>query len=691
MKLKSDFLSRAALLWLLTAVIASLVPHVPRLPVWILGAAAVSLLWRFMMHLGRWPAPTWPIKLVLVIASFAGVYFTYGHQFSIESMVALLSAGAILKPLEAYTRRDTYVLIFLCYFLVSTEFLFDQSPLTALYVTWALSLAMTAQVSLNQGIKSSKRAHLLALKLIAQSIPLAVVLFLVVPRLAPLWSLSINTQAAVTGLSNSMTPGDIANLTNSDALAFRATFEGDPPPQNQLYWRALVMDEFDGNTWKPHNLNPEVEWYFGESNPLAIGDTPITDDEASQVMPSSPLQGVGYEIMLEPHEKKWLFGLDVAAPLTHKTGRTTDYRLVSRERIYSKHIYQVRSTLEQPMSVEGLPRVERAINLRLPRGDNPLSRKMSEELKARHQSPEAYVDAVEQYFLSQPYVYTLKPPTLGGDDSIDQFLFESQRGFCAHYAGSFTYLMRLGGVPARIVTGYQGGEFNKQGGYVSVYQFDAHAWVEIWLEGSGWVRYDPTSWVSPDRIEQGIQEAVKEEFRSDSFLSVHRYRELKWLLELRQQFDAFNYHWNNWVLSYTAEKQQSLLEDLFGKKSFTEYVWIIMLIIAAVVLMLAAALLLANREPAAPPLTRAYQLLRNVLRKKGIDVSDSAPPSVGIEHAVTALPHLKSELVAIGRLFDAYLYGAQSDAVAAKNIAMLKRRILKLGRRRTVKSTESLN
>ncbi|MGN7614553.1 transglutaminaseTgpA domain-containing protein, partial [Magnetococcales bacterium HHB-1] len=456
-----DFLSRSSLLWLLAALVAGLLLHAGHLPIWILIAAFVTISWRLLMHAGRVSAPYKVLKLVLVAASFGGVYLSYGKDFSLESMVALFSIGAVLKPIEVSTHRDTYVLIFLCYFLSAVEFLFDQNPETALAVVAALLLTMSAQISLNLQSATGKTSQIsenqplkLASKILVQSIPLAIILFIFVPRVAPLWSLNVKTHAAKTGLAESMTPGDIAKLGASDELAFIATFEDDVPANEALYWRALTMDKFDGKTWKPSLPFGETQW---------VTPSRLLGDQLTKNLDKR----VSYSVLVEPHDQKWLFALDRAYPQTSNTGLTNDFRVESRYRISNKMLYHIQSDLDAPLFNEPLSRVERYQYTHLPNGDNQQTRALAARLQMGVSSDLDYIQAVSQFYLNNPFIYTLKPELLGDDDTIDGFLFGTKSGFCAHYAGSFTYLMRLAGIPARIVTGYQGGEFNDAGGYLA--------------------------------------------------------------------------------------------------------------------------------------------------------------------------------------------------------------------------------
>ncbi len=660
-----DFLSRASLLWLLAALCSGLLVHVGHLPWWILVAAVLAIGWRLLMHVGRLNKPPKWIKLLLVGGGFAGVYLTYGKDFSVESTVALFALGAVLKPLEVHSQRDTYVLIFMCYFFSAVQFLFDQNPQTAAAVFASLLLTMSAQISLNLQARMGAEAPIkrfmparLSAVILLQSIPLAILLFVFVPRVAPLWSLNVKTQAGTTGLSDRMTPGDIAKLGASEALAFIATFENEVPSNEKLYWRALTLDQYDGRTWSMGRGERNVQWV----------------EEKRAVNP----QAVQYQVMLEPHDKKWLMALDWAQPLTSNTGLTSDFRMVSRHPILSKTLYRVESDVDQLYQYQPLGWQAKADFTQLPAPLNPQTRALAQQLQSQVTSDEDYIEAVSNFYRQRPFEYTLKPARLQSDHRIDDFLFESRQGFCAHYAGSFTYLMRLGGIPSRIVTGYQGGEWNAENKYLAVYQFNAHAWVEIWLSGKGWTRIDPTTFVAPERVLDGVEDALQEEFSGRSVFSSRRWH---WLNQARLKLEALNYYWHRWVLSYDQKQQQSLVENLFGKLSTNGYAFMLAGLVFGAIMVLAMLLLWRNRATPLPPLQREYQRLTHALVKRGIHPPLGASPNQVLAHLADQRPLLQQEALAVARLFDAYLYGAKSVDFSEQDRRLLKRRVMKLIRK----------
>jgi len=635
--MKTITLNSRALLYLTASLLLTLQMHMDRLPVWILLAAAGSLLWRLGVHLGRVASPHWSIKGALVLLGFSGIYLTYGRELSIESMVSLLVAGFALKPLEVEKQADSYVLIFLCYLLIGLHFLFEQGPLDYLWVMCVLVVVLTTQISVNQSLqkdheeKSSNDVHWQALSLFLKSLPLAAFLFFVLPRLGPLWVLNIPTQDGVIGLSDSMSPGQIAELGKSDELAFRVRFDSQVPAMKDQYWRALVLDYFDGETWS-QRYQPPVDW-----------------QPAKLVKNGAKDELIKYEILLQPHDQKWLFSLGVASPETSEIGVSDDARLISKKAIHGQMQYFATSNLSGAMQQDGLSALALNYYLQLPSGDNPRSREFAQTLKTRFPAISDFTYALQRYFNGTEFYYTLNPGELETSNTIDEFLFDSRKGFCAHYAGSLVYLMRSVGIPARVVLGYLGVEENPVANYYSVYQYNAHAWVEIWLQGRGWVKIDPTGWVAPERIEQGLEEAVKRDFAGFSSNS-------PWLKAMRNQFNALNYYWNDWMLNYKGAAQQQLMNQFFGDRSETQ---LILLVLACLFSAVGIGFVFMFLDVRREKLSNEQKLLyfyRMKLQSFGIQLQTGSSLAQMSELALAVNPHLQVELHDIRLAFERSLY-----------------------------------
>lgn len=543
------WIPRHCLGWLLAAQVALIAPHVMRLPIWISLAWVLSALWRVQVYRGQWSFPGRTIKTGLVIASLAGIRFSYGSFVGLEPTVALLISCFCFKLVEAATRREAYLLLFLGYFVALTEFLFEQGLGAVLYMLLPILLLTAALIALqqNEPLRFSWQPLRTASVMAAQALPLMLLLFLVFPRIGPLWQVPLPTGGARTGMSDQLSPGDIAQLSQSDALAFRAAFVGSVPAQRDLYWRGLVLDTFDGRTWRANDFS----------------DTPLQQTAKTALSARSGI-AIEYEIFLEPTYQRWLYALQVPESISPTTLLTIDYRLLARDIITEKFVYRARAYPQSRFEIQ-LDKRWRQRELALPKQNNLRTQAWAWELRTRFDDDRMLINFVIENFHRQPFFYTLKPPSLG-DDSIDEFLFDTRRGFCEHYASSFVFVLRAAGIPARVVIGYQGGEINPLTGTVLVHQFDAHAWAEAWLPGQGWVRFDPTAAVAPQRIENGLEGAVGAgEFLAQTPLSVDRYRAVGWLNQVRLRIDAINYGWTRWVVNYRDDAQISVLRALLGE------------------------------------------------------------------------------------------------------------------------------
>lgn len=535
---------RVSLTWLLLAQALVIVPFMTHVPVPIIALWLGCTVWRVQAFRMRARLPgTW-VKSGLLVGTAGGVYLARGSLVGLDAGAALLIAAFILKMLEMNTRRDALVLIFLGFFCVVVGYLFEDNLLWALFSLLPIGTLLAALIGLQQSDLTCRSAGTLklAFKLMLQALPLMLLLFLFFPRLDPLWSLPQPSNKGVTGLSDSMAPGDMAELGRSPALVMRASFEGAMPARGQLYWRALTLDQFDGRRWSQSSRAQAVQ------------------------LPQWQKRGesIAYSVVMEPSGKPWLPSLDVGETTLTEVRQMSDFRLQRRRPVEQALLYPVTSWPQAIRDAQLSEQIQRQ-GLQLPPKGNPQVRQWAAELARRFPQPEALVGAMLDYFSDEPFVYTLKPATLGSD-SVDDFLFASRQGFCAHYAGAMTFALRAAGIPARVVAGYQGGEFNPQGQYLTVRQYDAHAWVEYWQPGIGWRSADPTAAVVPERIEQGIEQALAtdEAFLQDSPMSVLRYRNVAWVNALRLSWDNLNYGWQRWVLGYQGQQQLQVLGHWFS-------------------------------------------------------------------------------------------------------------------------------
>ncbi|MDD1964892.1 DUF3488 and DUF4129 domain-containing transglutaminase family protein [Pseudomonas sp. NPDC090203] len=535
---------RTSLNWLLIAQALVIVPFSLHVPVSLIVLWLACTFWRIQIFRMRVRMPGNWVKSGLLVGTAGGIFLARGSLVGLDAGAALLIAAFILKMLEMQTRRDALVLIFLGFFCVSVGYLFEDALLWGLFTILPIVTLLAALIGLQQSGFASKPADTLMLsgKLVLQAVPLMLLLFLFFPRLDPLWSLPQPSNKALTGLSDSMAPADVTELSKSAALVFRASFEGPVPPRDQQYWRGLTLEQFDGRRWS-------------QSSRAQVPDAPDWRRDGEKV---------SYSVVMEPTGKPWLMTLDVGETDLAGVRQMSDFRWQRRRPIDQSILYTVNSWPDAVRETT-LSDGARSQDLQLPAKVNPEAREWAADLHRRYPQPDRLVDAVLSNFAEQPFHYTLKPPALG-PNSIDDFLFGSRSGFCAHYAGAMTFVLRAAGIPARVVAGYQGGELNPDGNYISVRQFDAHAWVEYWQAGVGWRSVDPTAAVAPARIEQGLEQALAadEEFLGDSPMSALRYRHLAWLNAIRMSWDNLNYGWQRWVLGYQGQQQLQVLGRWFS-------------------------------------------------------------------------------------------------------------------------------
>ncbi|HEY5718254.1 MAG TPA: DUF3488 and transglutaminase-like domain-containing protein, partial [Motiliproteus sp.] len=625
--------------------------------------------WRFMVFRARWRLPGAVIKAVLVFSGGTAVWAHYGSLLGPEAGTALLILGFCFKLLETHRRRDMFIAVVLGYFVVATSFFFEQQIIHTLYLMLVCFLVTAALLGLHQSPLQTapQRTARYALRLLLHALPLMVVLFLLVPRIGPIWALDLSTQGARTGLSEQMNPGDIARLSRSAELAFRVEFDGPVPPPQQLYWRALVLDRFDGRGWsrQPPPTEAAIAWH-GQEQPWF----------ASVARAGASLS---YRVIMEPSDQPWLFALDLAQTTQPGTGLTRDFRLVNRFPVAQPFSYRVQTTPEYRTDVE-LPRWLALRNLQLPAAGNPRTRTLARQWWQDAASPAAFVERIHAFFANQPFYYTLTPPLLG-ENSIDQFLFDTRQGFCSHYASAMAFMLRSVGLPARIVTGYQGGEHNALGNYLLVHQFDAHAWVEVWLPGQGWVRADPTAWVAPERVAEGGEQTLSEQqgFLADSGLfSPLRYRHWAWISKMRLGWDYLNFLWHRSVLGYNADSQQRWMAEWFGRFDWRLLAGVLVVGIVMVLALLSGWVLLRNRPPAASPLLREYRQLRRLLQGKGIDLPGGEPPGAMLLRVARLHPAAQTELVQLAALLEQGLYRSAAPVDLVRQLRRLRKRLRRL-------------
>lgn len=597
---------------LLIAVALVVVPHFEHLDWWATAVLVVLLIWRIGLTLTQRPMPSRLVMLPLLLAAGAAVFLQHRTLAGQDAGVTLLLLLMALKLLEMRARRDIFVVIFLSFFILLMQFLFGQElPIAAMTLLAVIALFFVlVSVNLDEADLAAGRKLKMVGVVLLKAIPLTIVLFALFPRISgPLWGMPGDSGQGSTGLSNSMSPGSISRLLESGEIALRARFDGAAPSNDKLYWRGPVFGTFNGRSWAP------LAQRSVEPGPLAI-----------EIDPRSI---VSYSVTLEPSKRDWLFALDAPAELPRlammEARLTQTMQLLANGLIADRIRYDMRSATEYAIERGSTP-AELRDWLDLPRGFNPRTLKFAEDLGNRIAAQGAASDAdrvraVLDHLRSGDFGYTLSPPLLGRH-SVDEFLFVTRLGYCEHFASAFVVLMRALGVPARVVTGYQGGELNPVDGYMTVRQSDAHAWSEVWLRGRGWVRVDPTAVVAPARIESGAAELAR---RSGIELSrVVGGSGATWLRSLRYNWEAVQNSWNQWVLAYSQERQNALVERLGLAPRWESVAWVLGIAMGVVLAALGALSLRSRTQH--DPLGDAFQQLREKLERAGVAASLSCGP-----------------------------------------------------------------
>lgn len=626
------------LYWLLASLALAIGPHLGHLPLWVGPLCAALGLWRVAVERGKTKFPNKLLLFALTAAAAGGILAHFQTLLGHDAGVTLLVVMIALKLMEMKTPRDTMVTLFLGYLLVITGFLYSQSIPMALYlfvVVWVTTATMIGYQDVNRALPVRPRLRL-AGTLLIQAAPLMLVLFVLFPRVPQLWALPRDAHSGMARLSDSMSPGAISRLIQSDAVAFRVQFDGAPPPANQRYWRGPVLWDYDGRTWSTR--------------------TPPAGDAEVELL-DAPLR---YTLTLEPHNQNWLFALELPAGLPPDSRARADMQILSRNPVQQRLRYTLASHPRYRLGAE-LSDAERQRALRLPPGVNPRTRELAARWRSANAGDAAIVDAALGLFRNQDFFYTLRPPLLG-TQAMDDFLFNTRRGFCEHYAGAFVFLMRAAGVPARVVTGYQGGAPNPLGDYFIVRQSDAHAWAEVWLAGRGWVRVDPTAAVSPDRVESGIAAALP---AAELPLALAQL-DVAWLQRMRLSWDLVNNQWNQWVLGYGHERQRNVLARVHASLASWQGMTIA-LMSAVAVLLLAIALWMLWHVPrrGVDPVQAAYARFCARLARRGITRAPHEGPADFAQRAARARPDLAGEIAWITDLYVHLRYGPKPADLAA--------------------------
>jgi transglutaminase-like putative cysteine protease len=634
----------APLVGLLAAATLTVAPHALWLPWWVDATTATLLIWRVALAVRSRALPARWLLLVLTLAGVIGVFFSYRTIMGRDAGVTLLVLLLFLKLMETRARRDVFVVAFLVYFVALSNFFYSQSIPTAGLMLLTVLIATATLVGFSAPQRPVMDDVKTAGRMLLQAGPVMLLLFFLFPRVqGPLWGMPQDAYTGMTGLSETMSPGSISGLSLSDSIAFRVKFDGAPPPRGRLYWRGPVLSDFDGTTWRV-------------GLPQLRRDMKISFDGAP----------VDYEVTLEPHNRNWMFALEMPTRLPPSARVTTEYQVISLTPVRSRIRYEMRSYPNFAASGGAGP-ADLALALRFPRVFNPRAQGLAREWRDSSGDNAAIVRRAVEFFRSSRFEYTLMPPILGAN-SVDEFLFDTRQGFCEHFASSFVFLMRAAGVPARVVTGYQGGDTNPVDGYMVVRQADAHAWAEVWLAENGWTRVDPTAAAVPVRVELGITAARP----GGAVLPLLMRTSSDWLKAVRNNWEALTNQWNQWVLGYNPDRQREMLSWL-GMREPSWQTMTVMLFwgVAGVLLLIALWLLRGIQRKDA--VQRAWLRFCSKLARAGLARASAEGPLDYAGRIADRIPTRESAVRAIVSLYVDLRYGPRAEVDSVARLRQLVR------------------
>lgn len=643
------------LAWTAGVIVSASLLHWPRLPAWIPALLLACIAWRFAGKLRGAPMPPRWLLIVLALGAFLGVLGSYQTINGVSAGSALLVVMVALKFFECHTQRDQLVLMIIAYFLVFAGLLYGGGILTGAFLVGFVLITTVGLLQLGRGgaLLPGWPTAKYAARLLLQATPIMIALFILFPRLpGPLWGIPGSTSSGATGLSGEMSPGDITDLGLSDEIAFRVEFMGTPPAASDLYWRGPVLSNFDGRTW--------------------------TIDRGMRRRAIDTLEFIGgqsvYHVSLEPTDQPWLFALDMPRSWTSETRRRTiamgsDYQLRSFTGGGLAPVFEYEVTSYTDYAArEPLTEANRKALTRLPDGRNPRSRALAESWLRDSPTPRSVIDHAMDFLRGEEFFYTLTPPPLGLH-SADEFLFETREGFCEHYASAFTILMRAAGIPARVVTGYQGGELNPIGDYYVVRQADAHAWVEVWLEDDGWVRVDPIAAVAPERIAFGSLSSAM-----DRRTATSGFRRSGLVRQFLMALDTVDTFWNRYVVGYGFRLQRGLLERLgVDRPSLADLLSATILATLALMILLSVYLTMRfRRERHRDPAAKCFGRFTQRLRTRNVPpLGPGETPAQYAARAMTALPESAAQIREIVSTYLAARYEPDDQLAALSRLRLL--------------------
>jgi len=656
-------ISQERLLWTSGCFALAMLPHIGGMPPWVLIFGGITAAVRFGLAAGGRDAPPVLLRTLIAVAAIA-LLFVQFHTFNgITAGTALLGLVAGLKLLETRTRRDVCVMVLLIYFLSLDALLVGSSFWLLAYlvgVCW-LTTATLLRLTVAEPGPQWRSSLRYAGRILLHAIPLAALLWLFFPRLTePLWRLGENDQGASSGIGDTLNPGDLSDLALSDEIAFRVHFFGAIPTAEQRYWRGPVLDQFDGRVWR-------------------------RDDRETPAEPDLRTEGpeYRYRISLEAYPHAWIFALDWPTAWDAPEAKLTPDGMLIGPRSMTGGLEMIASSRPRRHDAEPLSEAASRRETALPPAANPRTAALARTLHREHPGERDFVTSVLEMVHREDFFYTLAPPPLESKDPIDEFLFDTKRGFCGHYASAFAVIMRAAGIPARIVTGYHGGTYNRYSDYWILRQSDAHAWVEIWIDGQGWQRIDPTSAIDVRRIDRSL----REEQAAISLANVNLQAALPWFAALRMRADALRQLWHERIVRYNQDSQQSLLSALHIPNPDAEK---LVFVLGATLAVALGWLTWQVRRELQPqprdPLRRAYAQLCAKLARLGLPRAAHEGAEAYANRVADRRPELGVAVSALCRGYNELRYGRQASR---EEVAAFARRVRSFRPRDSRESSES--
>jgi len=621
-------------------------PHINHIPIAVFVVFNVLLVWRFICI---WKVNLLPNKLLLFILMVAAISLLYQQHHTFlgrDAGTSLFVIALGLKLLEINQTRDIYLVNYLAFIVATSQFLYQQSILMAVYILFVTCVLLATLVLINSQRPATLAALKIAVIIVFQALPLSIVLFVLFPRVeAPRWMLFNQQNSAKTGLSDSLEPGAISQLGLSDELVFRAKFNAEQPPQNKLYWRGPVYSYTDGKRWTEGKVS-----------------------KRNELVSKVDYKGYKYQytLMMEPQDKEWVFALDMPSSFPKALKQNAQYQIITSEKNNQRAEYKLISYSQY--NTGELSNKERNDNVQLPAEPSEKLKQFVKKLNGFDQSAEVFIQNILMHFKHENFHYTLRPPLMG-DKPIETFLFESRYGFCSHYATAFVYLMRIAGIPARVVGGYQGGEINQVGGFLEIRQANAHAWAEVWLKNKGWTRFDPTAAIAPERIEQdvNIDLQISTGIINFSPLFSNSGKALSWMKQARQMWSNIDYSWQRWVINYSTENQTKFLSSL-GINNIKSIVYWLVGCIAGISLVLAWFILKSKNLKLAEEV-KLYQLFCKKMVKAGLEKEVGETAQNYCQRIQLQRPDLSEQVAKITMIYTRLRYEKQP---LADDIKLLK-------------------